>query len=242
MNDVFEPVAKQSLTDRLALRIREQIRTGGRGEGDRLPAIVEMARQFGVGQPTIREALKKLQTMGVVEIRHGSGVYVKSSDDLFVVAAPEYAGTVTKEMLLDLVRTRLALELEAVRAAARHATPEQTAEMRRVLAGTDDDGRRDAEHGANGARFHDLVAAASGNRVLVQLLAALQHLFVSEQQAVFGAEDHDDREHRHILDAIDRRDETLAVTRMRAHFDGLEAAVRQWDPQSQARSSVERVG
>ena len=79
MKNAFEPVLRQSLADRLARRIRGLIQNGDYKEGDRLPPIMEMARRFGVGHPTIREALKKLETMGVVEIRHGSGVYVSAA-------------------------------------------------------------------------------------------------------------------------------------------------------------------
>src|SRR5437016_12572621 len=82
--------------------------------GDRLPSIMEMAKRFGVGHPTVREALKKLETIGVVEIRHGSGVYVSRSEEVLVLASPDYPGTVSKKLLLDLIRARMALEAQSV--------------------------------------------------------------------------------------------------------------------------------
>src|SRR5215813_15222793 len=114
MRDAFAPVLKQSLSDKLAQRIRGMIQKGDYKRGDRLPPIMEMARRFGVGHPTIREALKKLETMGVVEIRHGSGVYVSRSEDVLVVASPDYTGTVTKKLLSDLIRARIPLEVQSV--------------------------------------------------------------------------------------------------------------------------------
>ena len=99
MRDAFAPVLKESLSDRLARRIREMILGGDYQQGDRLPAIMEMARRFGVGHPTIREALKKLETMGVVEIRHGSGVYVTRREEVLVLASPDYSGAVSKKLL-----------------------------------------------------------------------------------------------------------------------------------------------
>ena len=65
MRDAFAPVLKQSLSDKLAQRIRGMIQKGDYGQGDRLPPIMEMAKRFSVGHPTIREALKKLETMGI---------------------------------------------------------------------------------------------------------------------------------------------------------------------------------
>ncbi len=234
MSDIFEPMAKQSLADRLALRIRELIRNENYTRGDRLPAIMEMARQFGVGHPTIREALKRLQTMGIVEIRHGSGVYVSRNDDVLLLAAPDYTETVTKKLLLDLVRTRLPLELVAVGDAVRNASPEQLMEMRRILeAAGHDVSNRETMRTSNLA-FHRLIALASGNRVLAQLLAVLHDLFPREQQMVLGiggsrARDHD--EHVSILEAMEHRDEPLAVDRMRKHMRGVERAVLDWDPE-----------
>ena len=133
MKNAFEPVLRQSLADRLARRIRGLIQNGAYREGDRLPPIMEMARQFGVGHPTVREALKKLETVGVVEIRHGSGVYVSKSQDVLVLASPDFAGKVTKKLLLDLIQARMPIEMQSTALAVRNATPEHFDEMRALL-------------------------------------------------------------------------------------------------------------
>jgi GntR family transcriptional repressor for pyruvate dehydrogenase complex len=73
----FVPIRKQRLSDELVRRIRGSIETGQFRPGDRLPTIAEMARRFDVGLATVREALTKLEMAGVLEIRHGSGVYVR---------------------------------------------------------------------------------------------------------------------------------------------------------------------
>ena len=131
--DAFAPVVKQSLSDKLAQQIRTMIHRGDYARGDRLPTIMEMARRWGVGHPTIREALKKLETMGVVEIRHGSGVYVSRNEDVLVMASQNYAGTVTKKLLTDLIRARMPLEVQSVADAVNNATPEDILEMKRLL-------------------------------------------------------------------------------------------------------------
>jgi GntR family transcriptional regulator, transcriptional repressor for pyruvate dehydrogenase complex len=245
MKDVFEPVSKQSLSDRLALRIRELIQSGNYQEGDRLPAIMEMARQFGVGHPTIREALKKLETMGIVEIRHGSGVYVTRSEDVLLLAAPDYAGTVTKKLLLDLVRTRMPLEVQSVTDAVRHGTPEHIAEMRRLLdVASHNFANGEVLHTSN-MGFHQQIALASGNRVLAQMLAVLQDLFTREQQLILnihGPRERDHQEHLGILDAIEKHDEPLAIERMRKHLQGVETAVLNWDPERHPVTELRGIG
>lgn len=75
----FAPVVRESLPDALSRRITDLIAAGHYRAGDRLPPILEMARRFGVGQSTMREALKQLEVRRVVVIRHGSGVYVLES-------------------------------------------------------------------------------------------------------------------------------------------------------------------
>src|SRR2546422_3380011 len=115
--------------------------------GDRLPSIMEMAKRFGVGHPTVREALKKLETIGVVEIRHGSGVYVSRSEEVLVLASPDYPGTVSKKLLLDLIRARMALEAQSVADAVQKATAAHLKEMRRLLTTDRKSTRLNSSHG-----------------------------------------------------------------------------------------------
>jgi GntR family transcriptional repressor for pyruvate dehydrogenase complex len=232
MKDAFGPVVKQSLSDRLARRIRTSIQRGDYSQGDRLPTIMEMARRFGVGHPAIREALKKLETMGVVEIRHGSGVYVTRSEEVLVLASPDYSGEITKKLLHDLIRTRMPLEIQSVTDAVKHATPEHLSEMQRylVIAGANFD-NDDVLH-SNNMAFHREIALGSGNTVLTQLLDVLQELFTKQQRmilGIFGPRERDHQEHLGILEALERRDETLAIERMRKHLEGVQDAILSWD-------------
>jgi GntR family transcriptional regulator, transcriptional repressor for pyruvate dehydrogenase complex len=234
MKASFEPVVKQNLPDRLARQIRGTIQSGNYRRGDRLPPIVEMAKRFEVGQPSIREALKKLEAMGVVQIRHGSGVFVTRSEEVLLLASPDYAGTVTKELLLDLIRARIPIEIQSVADAVERATPEQVKELRHILDKAqkhlDDDERLDAVN----LEFHGKIAIASGNSVTAQLLAVLHELFAEEQRlicSIFGSHKAAHQHHLQILEAIERRDVELAVERMRAHLESVHAAILSWDPE-----------
>ena len=233
MRDAFAPVLKQSLSDKLAQRIRAMISKGDYGQGDRLPPIMEMAKRFGVGHPTIREALKKLETMGIVEIRHGSGVYVSRSDEVLVLASPDYAGTVTKKLLLDLIDTRMPLEMKSVAEAVKNATLDDLVEMRRLLKTAGDHFDNDVVLNETNMGFHRQIAIASGNTVLLQLLDVLRDLFTEEQRlilGIFGSRERDHREHLAILEALESRDEALGVDRMRKHLQGVADSIHRWDP------------
>jgi len=233
VREAFRPVMKQSLSDRLARRIRKMIQSGSYKQGDRLPAIMEMARRFGVGHPTVREALKKLETMGVVEIRHGAGVFVSRSQEVLLLASPDYAGDVTRKLLLDLVQTRIPLEVEAISCAARHATPEHLARMREQLEIAAENLDNDEELNIANMGFHHQIALASNNAVLTQIVDVLQALFGDEQQIILGiwgsrAEDH--REHLALLAALEARDEALCAHLMRKHLEGVHQMIILWNP------------
>ena len=234
MKTTTQRLARLSLSDRLARQIQLLIQEGEYQKGDRLPSIMEMARTFGVGHPTVREALKKLQTVGVVQIRHGSGVYVSRADHVLVVAAPDYTGGVTKKLLLDLIDVRLIMETQSAALAALNADPEHLAEMRRLLdtagANLQDD---DLLNSVNMA-YHREIALASGNAVLSQLLEVLRDLFVDEQRVILGMADsreRDHQEHVQILEAMENHDECLASELMRTHLEGVRQIVLGWQPE-----------
>jgi GntR family transcriptional repressor for pyruvate dehydrogenase complex len=227
-------MAKQSLSDRLARRIRDLIQQGEYRLGDRLPAIMEMARSFGVGHPTVREALKKLEAVGVVEIRHGSGVYVSRSEDVMLMASPDYAPVVTRKLLTDLIRSRMPLEMQSVAEAVEHVTAKNLKEMRRLLAEAGKHLDDDTVLNRVNMGFHREIAVASGNSVLLQLLDVLREMFQHEQLMIldiFGSRTEDHKGHLAILDALERRDAGLASSRMRAHLQAVLDAVLKWDPE-----------
>jgi GntR family transcriptional repressor for pyruvate dehydrogenase complex len=234
MRDSFAPVLKQSLSDKLAQRIRAMIQKGEYTQGDRLPPIMEMAKRFGVGHPTIREALKKLETMGFVEIRHGSGVYVSRSEEVLVLASPDYGGEVTKKLLLDLINTRMPLEVMSVAEAVKHATLDNLVEMKRLLTTAGQSLANDVVLNEVNMGFHRQIALASGNMVLLQLLDVLHDLFTDEQRLIldiFGSRERDHKEHLAILEALEQRDEKKGTELMRKHLQGVADSILRWDPE-----------
>jgi len=233
----YAPVSRQNLADDLAQRITLLIHSGEYVPGDRLPAIATMARQFGVGSPTLREALRKLETVGVVDIRHGSGVYVNRAPDRLVISNPIHRftqdGAVSKKLLVDLIEARIPIEVTSATLAAQHATDEHLAEMRRLLdhAGASLDDA--AVLNQTNLAFHRQIALASGNVVLRQLLEVLASLFSEEQRLILdihGSRKHDHGEHLKILDALERRDPALVGKRMRTHLEGVRDVLLRWEP------------
>lgn len=229
---VFAPVARQSLPDDLAQRIKQLIQAEGYGPGDRLPTITRMAQRFEVGAPTLREALKKLQTVGAVEIKHGSGVYVGRSPNTMLISNPIFDGIASKKLLLDLIEARIPMEIQSAIMAARRATEEHLAEMERLLVVAEQNLDDDPTLSVTNMSFHRQVAVASGNMVVPQILEVLANLFRNEQRiilGIYGSRRQDHTEHAGILAAIREKAETTAAERMRTHLEGVRTALLQWD-------------
>ena len=234
MEAEFGPVAKSTLADEVAKRIARMIRGGSYDPGDRLPTINEMASRFGVGHPTLREALKKLEALGTVTIKHGSGVYVQDNRDVFVMSNPIFRGEVSKDMMLDLIEARIPIEVKSVVQAARNGTEEHLRRMKEYLEKAEQHIEDDAVLNQANMAFHREIAVASGNVVMAQLLEVLSNLFEKEQRKIldiWGSREQDHAEHVGILEALQARDETLAEERMRSHLEGVRAMIQQWNPE-----------
>jgi GntR family transcriptional repressor for pyruvate dehydrogenase complex len=233
MQPAFEPVLRQSLSDDIAQRISQLIKSGEYQLGARLPAITSMARQFGVGSPTLREALKKLETVGVVDIRHGSGVYVARTPDSILISNPVFEMTASRKLLVDLIEARIPIELQTVALAARHATAEHLAEMSRLLAEAGASFDDPALLNKVNLAFHRQIALASGNVVMHQILEVLSTLFRQEQRLILdihGRREDDHAEHLEILEAVRARDEELATVRMQRHLERVRDMLQRWEP------------
>lgn len=235
MQQALTPIARQTLSDGLAERVRKLIRSGRYQPGDRLPTIAEMAQRFGVGHPTLREALKKLETLGIVTIRHGSGVYVGRDDNSLLISNPVYSGSISKKLLVDLMDARMSLELTTVQLAAINGTSEHLERMRSLLDQAGQCLGDDAVLSAMNMAFHREIAVASGNVVLGQLLEVLTNVFQEEQRvilSIYGSREKDHYQHIEIVEALEAHDADLAVERMRAHLEGVRNVLLKWDPEA----------
>lgn len=237
---MLAPVVRQNLSDEIAQRIAQLIHTQEYEPGSRLPAISDMARQFGVGAPTLREALKKLETVGVVDIRHGSGVYVGRSPDALMITNPVIEARATKKLLVDLIEARIPIESRTAALAVCNATEEHLDEMDRLLTRAGQSFDDSALLTQINLAFHREIALASGNVVMHQILDVLSSLFRNEQRMILdihGRREDDHHEHVKIYEAIRARDAELAVERMRSHLERVRDKLLEWKPEENPNRS-----
>jgi GntR family transcriptional repressor for pyruvate dehydrogenase complex len=209
------------LVEQLTREIVDTIRSDNLQPGQSLPSAKDLAEHFNVTVPTIREALRRLEAMGSIELRHGSGTYVRETINRRILDNPHYAPT-DLTAAIELLDARIAIEPGIAELAAQVQDPEAVLSMETAL-----DNALKVETAVPAGHFHVELARASGNRALRETLVSLLAIHSRTQQAARitydRLRDHD--EHADILDAIKRGDSFEAAHRTRKHLKAIKAAV-----------------
>lgn len=174
---LFRPVRKRRAFEEISQQIRELVRTGNLGAGDKLPPERELAQQFQVGRSSVREALRALEIAGVVTLQtgaHGGAVIQKGT--------PEPLMRTMHDLLLlggvslqDFTEARVCLQREVVRLACERATEEDFLALEDNVAKTSRIGTPDraSERTELTIEFYALLAKATRNEVICALMAAV---------------------------------------------------------------------
>ena len=198
--------------------IQRLILKGGLKAGDRLPSQRELAEQLGVSRPSLREALTVLETMGLLTVRAGSGVFVARPD----ARAPlwRYSDHCTPA---DVYEARLGLEGYAARLAATRIDPtaearlsDCTRAMRLALEAEDIIGVA-----TNDTEFHDLIFELCGNPILAAMYRPVREILVESQRlpmAHLARLNETVREHEIIRESILTHDPNAAEAAMQSHI------------------------
>jgi GntR family transcriptional repressor for pyruvate dehydrogenase complex len=215
-------------TDQAIDGIKQLLATGEFSPGDRLPKENELAERLGVSRGSLREAVRALEFIGVLQPRQGDGTYVTSLDpSLLLDVLSHVIDFSQEESILHLLEVRRLLEPAAAALAAARATPDQLSEVRAAL----DDMHRAGEPEpfvAADAEFHAAIARATGNPALAALLDQLSGPTIRtrieraarERRAVEEAL----TEHERIVEALEAHDPELARSANAVHV----AAVERW--------------
>lgn len=194
--------------------------------GDRLPGERRLVESLGVSRTSVREALRSLEGMGLIEVKAGKGAYVKQPISEFVESTLPHPLLVDRDTLKKLYELREIIETGAATIAALKATEEDLQIMHRAVEGVE---ASFAEENLNGMveadiQFHRAILVATGNDILVRVMDNIADLLkemrrtslsVTEgvQQTIAG--------HRAILAALERREPELARKAMQTHLQSV---------------------
>ena len=230
----WKPVAKVRTHEQVLAQIEEQVVQGRLRPGDRLPAERQLAEVLGVSRGAVREALRVLESMGVVVAGTGSG---SSAGSIIVDQGTTGLSTLLRLHLAlaafsrkELVEVRAHLEVWAAQAAAKHATDADFETLRRIVTRMREPGLAYARFNELDTEFHVTIASVSGNSLLALLMRALRDAIKREMVTVFetlsGAAAVVEglcMQHEEILAALKQRDGDEAAKLVRdhiAHFYG----------------------
>ena len=217
-NKVYEEVAKQ--IERLILQKLQP--------GDKLPSERELAEMLQVSRSSIRDAIRSLELMGLVEPRQGAGTIVRELSAESLVNPFANALKRRQELVSELLDFRKMLEPPLAERAATHASPDEISEMEEILQ------RQEGKlsHGevaiAEDAEFHYSIALASGNSIVLKVLDILMDLLRDTRKRSLQLKGRPERSlagHRRILAAIKRHDAGAAKDAMRRHIEDVEEIV-----------------
>ncbi|WP_347108738.1 FadR/GntR family transcriptional regulator [Paenarthrobacter sp. S56] len=220
-----------AVTDEAISKIKDMLIRGELKAGDRLPPEKELSERLGLSRSSLREAVKALELIRVLDVRRGDGTYVTSLDAKLLNEAVAFVVDLHQDRsALELFEVRRILEPAAAHLAAGRITPAAIDKLRGTLDGIDEDTPVE-QLVTHDLEFHGIITEAAGNDYLGSLLEALSSSTVRAR--IWGglAQDkavaHTLAEHRAIADALERGDAELVKALSTVHVSGVGKALHE---------------
>jgi GntR family transcriptional repressor for pyruvate dehydrogenase complex len=206
--------------DAVSEEVLRLIRSGELKPGARLPSEPQLIKMTGVSRSSVREAIRSLETMGLIEIRRGNGTYVREIDPSRQIDAQMLLMLADGKVLEDLVEVRLTLEPLMVKLAAERATEADIRALREALDGMHQAGTHDEWRPPHLA-FHHALAAATHNVILTKIWG-LVAMFLKDSPLVAGViTPSQPHAHDGLYEAIAARDVKAAEAAMAEHIQDM---------------------
>ncbi|GAB2785292.1 FadR/GntR family transcriptional regulator [Amycolatopsis magusensis] len=218
------------VTDEAIDKIKGMIISGELAPGDRLPKEAELAQRLGLSRSSLREAVKALCLIRVLDVRQGDGTYVTSLEPNLLLDAMTFVVDFHRDdTVLDFLAVRRILEPAATALAAQHMTEPDLVELRKLLDELEEAPTVEAMV-ANDLAFHRKIADGSGNPVLCSLLDSLSgpttRARIWRGLTQEGAVAKTREQHEAIYEAIAAREPELARSWATVHVAGVEQWLR----------------
>lgn len=225
----FAVVPRSTLPEEIANRLLMQIREQELRPGDKLPAERQLAEMMVVSRPVLREALRALALMKVVDIRQGDGTYITSLEPKQLISHLDFVFSKDSVALVQLVEARRVVEAGNVRLAALRISDDEIAALERLLdqlAACIDDPERFSELDIE---MHVAVCAAADNFLLLQFMNIVSTLGRFSRERTGGRREVREtalRDHRRLLEALRAHDPDAAEQAMLGHLDHVARELR----------------
>jgi GntR family transcriptional repressor for pyruvate dehydrogenase complex len=228
---MLTPIKKKRVSDMAIEQLNQLISSGHLKPGDTLPSERKLMEKFKISRVPVREALRVLEMMGVVEVKPGKGIYVTNPENSLFSPLRQWL-SVQKETLVDHFEVRLLIEPRAAGFCAKRASKEQIIAMKKCL-----DNFFEAQAKADlvamiraDTQLHQLIAVATGNRTLATLMSTFTNSLLEGWKASLRTEGRGAKtveEHGSIVEAIEKRDGAKAEKLMKKHLLNALADLKQ---------------
>jgi GntR family transcriptional repressor for pyruvate dehydrogenase complex len=215
-----------AVTDEAIEKIKAMITSGALRAGDRLPREADLAAELGLSRSSLREAVKALALVNILDVRRGDGTYVTSLEPRLLLEALSFITDFHRDdTVLEFLQVRRILEPAATAMAAERITPQQIEELREHLDSLGETPSTE-ELVANDLEFHRLIVGVAGNSVLASLLDSMSgptaRARVWRGLTQSGTTQRTLTEHRAILDALAAHEPEIARSWATVHIAGVE--------------------
>lgn len=223
----FKPVESKSLAEAVAEQLMAMVAKGQLKPGDRLPTEPELMKQFNVGRSTLREGVKSLVVAGLLETKRSSGTFVSESYTEFLSQRLNWDMVFSTQDLRHIIDVRCALEEKAAALAAEGATDAQKEKLAQHVEAICDISMGPENAVENDIAFHETVAEASQNPLLLNLILSVRQMLHGHIRSGFFRRGYTNQSeadliadlHRPIVDAIRAGRPEEAKKAMHAHFE-----------------------
>ena len=228
---MLKPVEKKKAYEDIVQQIRTLIEEGKLKRNDHLPSERELSETFRVSRTTVREAIRTLESMKLLQSRQGNGTYVVASSEEALIQPLAAALFNEKDDIRDIFYIRKIIEPHVAELAAENASPEEMEELERILRKQEECiGQRETIIETDSA-FHNLMVKATKNRVMERLIIALIDLLKESREKYLMEEENDERAirslegHQQILSAVKKGDGNAARKSMLQHLEDIEGII-----------------
>lgn len=228
---MFTPVKNQKVYEVVIEQIKEMIKTGKLKKGDKLPPERELVEELKVSRASIREALRALEILGLIEARHGDGNFIKKNFEDSLLEPISLMFMLEESSPKDILELRMALETETAMLAAGKIDADALEEIKLIIdkfkSNTDEKLNTELD-----VEFHHKIAQASKNLLLVNILSATSVLIdtfiINARYKIMKDENNKEKlvkQHESIYEALLNGDASKAAEEMKKHLEFINKSI-----------------
>jgi DNA-binding FadR family transcriptional regulator len=226
---VNKPLRRPSLNEAIRDYVKQYILDQGLNAGDPLPPETQLAQELGVGRGSVREAIKALESLGIVEVRHGEGLYVRPFNFDPILETLSYGVHFDTQTLAELLQIRIMIERSAIEDVIQRITPEELERLEQLMEAWKQRLETGEPHRDLDEEFHRVLYGCLGNEMFMKLFEVFWIAYENLDDPIIqdtGRAERDYSTHLGLLNAVCARNVDLAGKCMVQHFAHLVERIR----------------